>query len=221
MPVPAEIVVFDVCNTLYDSNTTFDFIQFVIQRKLPRRTLSFKLLSFKYSPVFIGLVVLGKLYKKDIIRQKALKLLSGLKKEELLQLSEDFYDTHLENKKMHDVIAMLQQARSEADVWLFSNSIEPVIKTIAQRLQVNYEATELEYDANDIFTGNISRDLNGRKKEAFIKRFGTQASIKLMCSDNRSDQEILKLAKKPFVVVYNHEQKKYWQTLNPTFIEKY
>lgn len=217
----SDLVIFDVCNTLYDSNTTFDFIRFVLQRRYPRRLAAFRLLSYKYSPFFIGWLVAGKLVRKDLVRQRAVGLLKGLHRNELLQLADDFYNTCLLPKRIGEVLQMLGAAQEHAEVWLFSNSVEPVIRTIAEKLGVRYEATELEYDAQGIFTGRISRDMTGRKKDVFLRRFGPDAAIRLMCSDNRSDHAILQLAQERYVVVYHPSDKQFWQQLNPTFIEKF
>ena len=51
-----SIVVFDICDTLYYSNTTFDFIHFALaELKKTTELIAFTLLTKKYSPVFLGL----------------------------------------------------------------------------------------------------------------------------------------------------------------------
>lgn len=217
-----NIIIFDVCNTLFDSNTTFDFIQFVLKRKRNYRRLAIlKALTLRYSPVFIFLTILGKLKGKDMIRRQAVHLLHGLGRRELLQWAHEFYEQHLVYKKMSDVLQMLDEARSRGDVWLFSNSLEPVIEVIAEKLKVHFAASELEYDASLKFTGRIKNDLHGKKLESFHHRFGTGSIITLMCTDNKSDKAILNYAEKRYVVVYREADKKFWKDLNPVFIEKY
>jgi len=216
-----DIIIFDVCNTLYDSNTTFDFIRFVLAQGRRWKLVWFKLLTFKLSPVFIGFTLLGKLHQKDLLRNNAVQLLKGFSKKELQELATAFYRQYLQEKKMPDTLQMLEGARLNGEVWLFSNSLEPVIEAIAKDLHVSYEATQLAYNSDGTFTGKISRDLSGKKKDIFEQRFGKHASIKMMCSDNHSDQEILKLAEKPYVVLYREADRKFWEQLNPTFIEKF
>ena len=215
-----EIVVFDVCNTLYDSNTTFDFIRYVTEKRGGKGKAALQLISGRRSPFFVAAVVAGKLFKKDYVRELAVRLLKGIHKKEMQQLANSFYDEQLAHRGMQDVLALLKENR-ENDVWLFSNSLDPVIEAIASRLGVSYEATQLEYDGAGRFTGRISRDMSGRKKEVFLQRFGQDARIKMMCSDNKSDFGILQLARHPYVVVYDQHHKKYWQPLNPVFIEKF
>lgn len=216
-----EVVIFDVCNTLYNSNTTFEFINFALEKKRPGKKTAFDLLTKKFSFFFIGWTLLGKATKQDIIRTKALGLLKGINRQELYELAEEFYHSYLSHKQMDDTIQMLKEAIGEHEVWLFSNSIEPVIYAIAKNLNCHYEATELEYNNNNVFTGRIKRDLSGKKNEAFVNRFGKEATIKMMCSDNKSDLEILKLAKKPVVIIYKASDRAFWKSLNPMFIEKF
>jgi HAD superfamily phosphoserine phosphatase-like hydrolase len=216
-----ELVIFDVCNTLFDSNTTFDFIRFALKEKRPNKQFLFKALTKRLSPFFIAGILLGKALGKDLVRNLSVSLLKGLRKEELLALAEDFYNKHLQTRRITDVIQILEDSRMGHEIWLFSNSIDPVIQTIAMHLGLQFEASELEYNQQGIFTGRIKRDLSGKKQEAFLKRFGKEARIKMMCSDNKSDLEILKLAQKPIVVIYKPSDKRFWQTLNPTFIEKF
>jgi phosphoserine phosphatase len=216
-----ELVIFDVCNTLYDSNTTFEFIRFVLERKFPAKLFYFHLLTKRISPLFIYWTIIGKLQKKDILRNEAVRLLRGVKKDKLLDLANDFYQSQLRLKAMSDILQLLEEKKLDNEVWLFSNSIDPVIQAIATNLKVNYVASELEYDSNDMFTGHFKRDLSGKKQVAFKELFETSRSIEMMCSDNKSDLEILKLAKKPVVIIYKSSDRAFWQSLNPVFIEKY
>ena len=215
-----SIVIFDVCNTIYDSNTTFDFIAYVLHRQHPLRYEYFKWLTRQWSPLFWLALILCKVLNKDIIRIRCVKLLRGISKAELNEWAEKFYNQHLLKRQVPEVCRLLTKAKQSNEVWLFSNSIEPVVQVIAYHLDAKYEATQIEYDMHENFTGNIVLDLAGRKQEIFEQRFGKDVQLKMMCSDNKSDADILKCAERPFVVIYKKADKKFWRKLNPTFIEK-
>jgi phosphoserine phosphatase len=216
-----DIVLFDVCNTLYDSNTTFDFIAYTLQRKFPVRYRFFWWFTQKWSPLFVAGALWDKIFKKDILRSVAIRLLKGISKTELEQLAALFYKEHLGRKQIGDVLQMLYAAKEVNEIWLFSNSLEPVIKMIALQLGVRYEATRLKYDQQGRFTGLLEWDMTGKKKEVFEQRFGKEVRLKMMCSDNKSDAPILSLAAQPYVVLYRHTDRKFWEYINPVFIEKF
>ena len=196
-----KIIIFDVCNTLYDSNTTFEFIAFVLAKRSGSQQFFFRLMTSRLSPLFYYYLLLGKFKRKDIIRDKAVHLLRGLSKGELDHLAEEFYHTYLSNKSIDKVMKLFYKAKENSNVWLFSNSIEPVIRVIADHLQVNYEASSLAYEGQpELFSGRILKDLKGIKQIVFKQNFG-EAPLKMMCSDNKSDYPILKMAQHPYVVI--------------------
>ncbi|MGL4482466.1 MAG: hypothetical protein ACRCTW_08075, partial [Lactococcus garvieae] len=72
-----KIYVFDLCHTLYDSNTTFEFISYV------RGGVIFRVLKNKIVKKIV--VLLGKLINKDIYRLFFIYQLNGMTKDELLE----------------------------------------------------------------------------------------------------------------------------------------
>ena len=95
-PVPApageaDVFVFDVCDTLFYSNTTFDFLHFVLaQRGTAAQRATLRALTARWSPLFVGLVVWQKITGGDPVKAAALGLLKGISKEELYALGRRF-----------------------------------------------------------------------------------------------------------------------------------
>src|SRR5690554_2067753 len=82
MPYTPKLVVFDVCNTLYDANTTFDFVRRVTSDR-PWLSAFDRALSHRASPLYWGQAVLYRLCGIDVPRRVMVASLRGIKREDL------------------------------------------------------------------------------------------------------------------------------------------
>jgi phosphoserine phosphatase len=222
VPEP-ELFVFDICDTLFYSNTTFDFIKFVLQEKRWNSKLrQFDLFTKKTSPVFVGLYFLQKFSKVDWPKKLCLRLLKGMSKKELYQFGEAFEKQFLASRMVERTHQMLNQLRKEGkSVVLLSASIDPVVAAIAKALEVEYRCSELAYDSLGNFTGDLQWEMTGQKLVALRKMLSSENAPFAVATDNFSDRGLVEAACHRIVVVYNEKALNFWQDLQPEFIKLY
>lgn len=226
LPGEANVFVFDVCDTLFYSNTTFDFLRFVLQQqgKTAKLTL-LKALTTRWSPLFVGLAVWQKAAGGDPIKAVALRLLAGTPKAELYALGHRFVAEFLPARRIarsHELLA--SAAGTSTRVLLLSASLDPVIAALAEALgPVEFVSSQLEYDAQDRSTGRLQRELTGQKQHALQQLLTNQTEpVRLaVATDNFTDLELVTQAELRYVVVHSAAAKQFWQNLNPQFIEAY
>lgn len=178
--------IFDICGTLYNSNTTMDFCEYRVsaKNKIILR-LSKTILAKAINKIII------RLFDYDLIRILHIKTLKSVK---TTLIESDAKDNYLENKKIKEVHEMLK-INDKENILLVSATIEPVAKAIAEKLGgLNYLATTLEYQ-EDICLGKIKDDLLGKKQHYFKNE-----EIDFIITDNESDLDLCKLAKEVVIV---------------------
>ncbi len=222
----ADVFVFDVCDTLFYSNTTFDFLRFVLaQRASGSKQLALKLLSAKWSPLFVGLVAWQKVAGGDPVKAGALRLLTGISRDELYELGRRFVAEFLPARRIartHELLAELAQTSTR--VVLLSASLDPVIAALATALgSIDFVSSRLEYDAQGICTGRLQQELTGQKQAALQTLLASPGEpLRLaVATDNFTDHGLVSQAQVRYVVVHDAAAKKFWQGLNPEFIEAY
>jgi phosphoserine phosphatase len=215
-----KIFISDVCDTLYFSNTTFDFIDFVLEKEkaFAKQFLLF-LIKNKFSPLCILFIILNKVIGRDIAKAFALKFLSGYTREDLIEKANAFYDLVLIYKEIPYTFKELQTARQEQSaIYLLSASIDPVVSVIAERLNVSFISSTLLYDEHGISKGMLSYDTAGKKSELLQKVMSDKAVYLTIMSDNFSDKLLLQMAQRAIAVVYSEKAKQYWKDINPEYI---
>lgn len=193
--------VFDVCWTMYRSNTTFDFIDFVVSKN--SKSFFYYLLKFPITKILI--LVVGRIIGRDIYRFFYIKLLKGYSFQYLNGLSRDFYYDFLVNKKINYTFDLFNQFSDKDEVILCSASLDIIVEQIATQLKVRYVASKLCF-ANNICTGLLDSDLLGNKLELF-----EMDKIDLVVTDNLSDLELVKNSKRA-VILSTTKNVNYWNS---------
>ena len=205
-----RLVVFDVCDTLYDANTTLDFIDYyhrqhsvscigrVIRRWRSRR-----------SPYFYLGALAHRLLGFDIARRRIIRSLAGQPKAALHDAAREFVRDvlpQLANQELHDLLA--SHRRSGDRVLLMSSSLDLVIAPIAAQLGVDHRASALGF-SGDRSTGQITDDLTGRKASAIADLRQDTAEL-WVYTDNRSDADIVSIADRAIIVIPNGKADSRW-----------
>lgn len=209
-----NIVVSDICHTLYKSNTTFDFFRYLInKRKLSfNKRVYFGLITSKFSPFFWLLAVNGKIFKVDIFKTLVVRLLKSLEVEKVEKWADEFFVNYLQLRTIKPTITILKKF-DFSEVILISATLYPVAKSIAKHLGIkNYIATELEVKDNK-YTGKISFELSGKKLEALYSLKKEEVPIDIVITDNFTDHTLMAAAKNKYAVCYNRKQIKFWSSL--------
>lgn len=211
-----KLILCDVCDTMYRSNTTFDFIRFIVRKKGRVHQLLFQLIAHRLSPLFYFLVFLNKVTRMDVTRLMAVRFLSGMSRTELDHQATIFHEEFLASRANQTIFEHLTNPATT--VILLSASIDPVIKAIASAHQFNYRSSTLQWE-NEVATGRLQTDLTGRKHELAKEIISSQAYSSLqVITDNRSDWELVKMADERFAVIADESEKVFWKPLNPQFI---
>lgn len=209
----------DVCDTLYRSNTTFDFIRFLVCEESKVRLVVFNLLTQKWSPFFLVLEILGRINGIDYNRKLALKFFSGFDEHQLAKASEEFYYGFLVLRKNEKIFDLLVPYRNTAKLVLASSSIHPIVKVIANAIDFDdFIASTLESKQGK-YTGALSTDLTG-KKQSFVRKLMDKEGISelVVITDNKSDKSLVKMSNESFVVIKKESDKIFWKGIDTHFV---
>ena len=198
-----EIYIFDICDTLYESNTTLDFIYFIESRPLKR--LALKLIRSTPSKVINK--ISNSLFKIDFIRSFYIRQLDGLSKETLCKKADSFVQTYLSPRKNIEVFAELSSLPKES-IFLASATIDPVAMAIAKEIGVNYVSSQLAYDSSDNCLGTLATDMLGDKSRCFENK-----KISLVVTDNKSDLKLCQMAD-AVIAVSKQKNTSFWRSAN-------
>jgi len=212
-----KLIVCDVCDTLYRSNTTFDFLHFIFAKEKTRK-LFLNILVSKWSPVFYSLILSGKLARKDFIRIAALRLLKGKSVSEIDAFAQSFYEEILLKKANQKIFQIIESEEQRDNVVLISSSILPVIQAIGKANNLDFRSSQLE-SVDGRLTGRLSLDLT-HLKDVVVKNLMDERGIEklLVITDNRSDWHLVKMADERVIVVGSERDKIFWDELKPEFI---
>ncbi len=214
-----KILAVDVCGTLYDENTTSGFIIFHHRRKNNNfRAWFLYLISGRRKIIPYVLSRIGSLVAFDIHRYLALKTLRGETKESL-KISAESYLDELDELRIEKVHGLVRSMRS--DGWspiLVSNSIDVVIRVVAERLQLEFVASELLWSGNRC-EGSLAIDLTGKKRWFLEQHLGISVLNDhfSIVTDNKSDADLISVAK-PVYLVANGKAKSWMEKYDAEFI---
>jgi len=191
--------VFDVCGTLYASNTTFDFI--IEYHKYHRNRL-----KFFWTRILLSLPfkILNRM-KFLSIRRNMIYSLKGESKHELFDFSQIFVDRYLGNKRKQETMQLL--LNDPLNSVLMSASIDPVIIAISNHLNVKAYSSVLEYNDEGMCTGKLDVDLKGIKSNQI-----TESNLELVATDNMSDIDLIKNSTLSYIIT-NKNNKNGWLIL--------
>lgn len=208
-----DIVLIDICGTIFNSNTTFDFLdtqlfgnKYNLFRKISKTLLGRIINKIFYSSIHI-----------DLIRNIAFSFLRGTSKSILLNKAEHFYYNQLKRKAYDKIIKVIDILKKEnKEIILASATVDFVAEIIAQQLNIKKViATELEYK-NGICMGRIKHD-NWGNKLASLENKKINPPYYMTITDNYSDIDILKYSSFKIFIVTNDIQKKKWEKIISKF----
>ena len=211
-----KVAVFDVCGTLYDSNTTFDFLDdyFKTDKKyqLFRRfskSLSGKLLNYPFYRFF----------KYDIVRVIATGFLKGISEQELQLAMKAFVYEQLDSKIKKNIQSLLAEYKKEGfHIFLMSGSYSLIVEHVCSYFDADgFVASELEV-VNSKCTGKYKTDQLFNKKAILFETYPDITEL-IVVSDNRTDYELMKAADKGFAVCNKPKQIRFWQSKQLSHVE--
>ena len=199
-PAP-RLVVFDLCDTLYNENTTVGFVRHFHKLHDNRRIERvLRRWSSKSSPLFYLGALAHRLFGTDLARQRIIASLAGESRVSLTETAAHYAQNVLPtraNQPLHD---RLQVHRAAGDhVVLLSSSLDIVVSAVAAKLDIEYCASKLAFDG-EICSGRLECDLTGRKAVA-VRNLIDAAPETLVYTDNRSDKDLIAAADRATIVI--------------------
>lgn len=206
-----KIVLIDICGTLYDSNTTMDFLDYVFgkQRKYRRyRTMA------SWLPMRILNKCSLSLSFKDPIRAYGIRFLKGLSKDEIQSLVEKFYTDYLQDRCEKPIVDLLDQYRhSPYRLIIVSATLDCIAHKIAKSLNIpTVLSSVMEYDPVGRYTGRITVDLLSAKQKA-LQQHGIYPPFGLTISDNLSDVALMQQSEKNVIVCWKRKKRKWLRAI--------
>lgn len=206
-----EIVLIDICGTLYDSNTTMDFLDYVfgMQRRYRR---------YRTMTTWLPMRILNKcsllLFLKDPIRTYGVRFLKGLSKDEIQSFVEKFYTDYLQDRCQKPVVDLLDQYRySPYRLVIVSATLDCIAHKIAKTLNISTVfSSVMKYDSVGRCTGRIAVDLLHAKQKA-LQQHGIYPPFNLTISDNLSDAALMQQSEKSVIVCWKRKKGKWLRTI--------
>ena len=175
-----KIMYLDVCGTLFDSNTTFDFLDFYLT--------GFNKYMVRFLRKFFFFKVLNKIslsiFNFDFVRCLAVYFLKGVPKSELNFEARRFIAGLNEIQEVFNYID--KNYRDIEQVFLLSASLDFIVEEVCLYYDFSGSfSSSLTYDDNMICKGTISNDLLFSKSTILEKHLIN--CYKIFITDNYSD----------------------------------
>ena len=203
------IAIIDICGTLYDSNTTFDFLRWRSPgkhrfKRWVSTTLAAKAVN-KASMVLTGF---------DLMRAWWVRELSGVTQQELQRSARAFAEEYLPGREITEVHQLIDGWREKGyRLVLVSATLDVLAEAIAARLGVEeVHSSQLVYE-DRVCKGTLKKDLLGRKSavvDPLIRGYGRVAVV----TDNTSDWALLALSTEGYIVS-DREHLAFWEGKTP------
>jgi HAD superfamily phosphoserine phosphatase-like hydrolase len=202
-----KIAIFDVCDTLYRVNTTFQFLdEFFKKKKLFRIykkiSNSFFLKSLNY--------LIYKSSDLDLVRIVGTLFLKGFKVEEIKKFTHNFVYKTLSSQINEIIFEKIRDYKDRGyKIILMSGSYDFIIKEVADYFDISeYYASKLKI-IDGFYTGQFERDILMNKKKLLIKKFGKIDYLSVI-SNNKSDADLMHFADEAFAICNKKRDLKFW-----------
>lgn len=203
-----KIAVFDVCDTLYNVNTTFSFLdEYFLEDK---KYLFFRKIT-KLFPIKVANYFIYRFFKKDLIRIYATTFLKNKSTEEIQSYSHKFVNETLVSKVKETISLMIKEYKKQGyAIVLMSGSYEFIIKEVAHYFGTDYfYASKLELH-NESYTGRYEKDILLTKYELLHNKFADIHEL-IVISDNKTDLALMQSADKAYAVCNKEKDCIFWK----------
>ncbi|KJE27992.1 HAD phosphoserine phosphatase-like hydrolase, IB family protein [Geobacillus kaustophilus] len=210
-----KIALFDVCGTIFHSNTTFDFLEYYL-----KNNKTFRVFNKIRKSIILKITnhLIYKLTKIDLMRLIATRFLNGSSLEDIQKASKEFVKILVKyklNKQIYDLIVQYKNAGYH--IVLFSGSYSFIVEEVMKLINADaFYASSLKIKDN-VVTGKYDKDILLKKKEIFKKEY-KQYSDLVVVTDNKTDLDLIEIATKGFIVS-KKKNKNFWLSKKLNHIE--
>ena len=212
-----ELAIFDVDGTLVKGQSQLLFLKYLLSKKRINM-LFYSRLVFWFILYKIGIV-------KNPIKpmEYAFSFIKGRTVAGISLWAHDFFLTELRNHIYMDAVDVVRDHQSSGrEVILVSNSVEFIVKEVADFLKVDrYIATTLE-KKDGLYTGKVASIVYGDLKTEAVKKFVEENGLDIRTAwaygDHDSDRFLLAAVKHPFAINASRSlsriaEQNHWPTL--------
>ena len=160
-----KLILTDVCDTLIDLNSTYDYIKFLCNHNYWNKFLWF-LLNNYYFKLFS--YIFNKIARYDIHRNLTFYYFKNMKKTDLKEINQQFRKYYL-SKKTKVLDKIIEYKEEWNNVILVSASINPPIDMLWSYLWVDYFSSILE-EKWWVYTWRVINDLLWNKESLFLSK---------------------------------------------------
>jgi len=200
-----SVAIFDICGTLYRSNTTFDFLDFYWRERGATWHRHF-VRALRSPPGKATHRILSWVMHKDIFRALAVRTLAGQAAVDVEVMARRFVREFLAERRHQEVFALMDSERKAgAKIVLMSSSIHPVVRAVATALDVDRYFCSHLAEVEGRLLGYFSSDIRGKKHDVFEKNYVYEDEF-LFVTDNKEDLPLLKKSTCAYIVTSKRRQ---------------
>jgi HAD superfamily hydrolase (TIGR01490 family) len=192
-----KIAAFDVCGTIYSSNTTFDFLKYYFK---DNSRYSFFRFFINTPPAIILNRVLAFMFGKDLVRNFATLFLKNESMERIETAGKYFVTMNLKDRFIQPTIELLRKYKNKGySIILISGSYDFIVKYVAEEVGADAYFASVLSKKNGLIKGRYEEDLLNKKKECILSQYNNIDDL-VFVTDNKSDLDLINLASISYVV---------------------
>jgi len=203
-----KVAVFDVCDTLYDVNTTFFFLDHYFQNSMKYQRFR------KFTKLFVVKAfnhLFYKTFKLDLIRLIATRFLDGEDIGKVQAYSSDLVKNQLSFRENKRIVTMLNDYQKRGYVIvLMSGAYEFIIQEVADRFGVSKIFASKLFIVSNHYTGQFEQDVLLKKHEILEQELGEWDEL-VVVSDNKTDLELMQLANEAYALCNKPKNCEFWR----------
>ncbi|RBL93806.1 haloacid dehalogenase-like hydrolase [Chitinophaga flava] len=189
-----NIAFVDICGTLYDSNTTMDFLSLKNPAFAHYRSNFFVRVMNKISRM---------IWKRDFVRSRGVAGLKGQSRDGLYKEAEGFVNEYLKGRERNEVHEIVMQLREKGyEIVLISATLDFIAHSIGAGLKADkVYASGLGYN-NGICDGLIRNDLLGNKHlvaRSILSGSDIVPQV-VVITDDKTDLKLAQMANEVYVI---------------------
>lgn len=208
MAQAVPVILIDICGTLFNSNTTFDYVDYVFKEDK----------RYHFKKVILNNIILRKLNSLifrisgfDIKRYYLIRLLKGKSIEDLKAKVVLFYDEILRERRNVEVLEQINKMSGYKII--VSATLDIIAQEISSRMNVDaFFASKLAF-LNNICTGNLLSDLLNNKDSILINN-GIYPPYYAVISNDYTDIQLFKNSVNCFIVSKNKNISAWMKIIN-------
>lgn len=205
-----EYFLIDICGTIFNSNTTFDFLKFYFSKKHWYKIL---IMIRKIKILIIINAIFMRLFQIDLLRYWALTHLKGYTKEQLSSMSDIFYKEYLTkriNKEATEIIERMK--RENKELILVSATLDCIAFAVSKNMNIPCVFSSKLAFKNNKCLGRLQHDLLTNKLNVLVDNKINPPYWGII-TDNYSDMALIKKSQHVFLIQYSNK-KNYWKHLS-------